>query len=98
MPIKPPAFADAWIADCASDSQFDEVLEAMDGVAACVARRPAATPVGDELLPPLLELVLLEAEPDESLSEELSIGNPDAIGVIDMAQQRRLAATAPVSF
>ena len=32
----PPELSEAWIADCASASQFDDVLEAIEGVAAIV--------------------------------------------------------------
>jgi hypothetical protein len=70
----PPELSADWIADCASASQFDPVLEAIEGVAARVERSDAPA-VEAEDVPPLLPDVEPPDDKDDALvSEELCDG------------------------
>ena len=60
-PIMPPELSALWIADCASASQLDDVLDAMAGVAAMVESADASGLVAGGLLA-LVDGVLAAAD------------------------------------
>ena len=63
-PIMPPELSALWMADCASDSQFDEVLETIDGIDAMV---------DSSVLPAVLATPWLVDVEDEDAEGEVSV-------------------------
>ena len=63
----PPELSALWIADCASASQFDDVLEAIAGVEAMVERRDAPVVEAAGVVVLALEVELPDAEEDEDV-------------------------------
>jgi hypothetical protein len=97
----PPELSELWIALCASASQFDDVLEAIDGVDAIVDRSelPELAAIAVEDVDAVVE-VAAEVEVGSLLGvarSELGNGKPLAIDEIDDMVRPLLAHRRPGS-